>query len=161
MDQNTQDSMQELSAPSLLSQLRETHLDTDTLFQKLSLRDYVLVWLFAHSRNNLDSSRVYLSDISKNLKLSTRETSKLVASLQKKGLVHWLSDEKGTYIQMSDEMTTAAKEQSALLRELYDSVISTYGREKFYSLLQEAAVLKDLTAKEIERRKEQSEEADS
>lgn len=159
MEQNTQHSMQELSTPALLSQLRETHLDTDVIFQKLSLRDYVLVWLFAHSRDNLDSSRVYLSDISKNLKLSTRETSKLVAALQKKGLVHWLSDDKGTYIQMSEEMTSAAKEQSALLRELYDSVISTYGEEKFYTLLREATVLKNITAQEIERRKEQPVEA--
>ena len=103
---NNQTEVAELANEITFQNYRWNRVDMHKLFQNMSSIDYSIVWILSrHMEGKEENKKLYLKEISEQLKLPIPKVSKLVQSLQDKGLVYWRHDgkgEEGTYIQITE-----------------------------------------------------------
>ncbi|WP_320611977.1 hypothetical protein [Evtepia sp.] len=125
-----------------------------SLFQKMSSDEYVLMWLFSKYTKDTGNEKIYLKNIAKRLNLPMHKVSKIVRRLQEKDFVRWTHDgigEEGTYIQLTDTSITSAQEQKQLLWQYDQRVVEAYGEEAFIHLLGEISRLEEIMRIEAEK----------
>lgn len=122
-------------------------LGINDLFKKMTAVDYVTLSKLLEKINVNDGGRLYLSEISAELKLPIARVSRLARALQERGLVVWKHDgagEEGTYIQITDNGISVLEQQQRVLSEFYAEVIEKFGKERFLKLLSELEALEEI-----------------
>lgn len=121
----------------------------------LELRDYVALVMI--ERENFDSSiyggRVYLCDIARRMRLSIRETSRLMGNLSDRGLIRWTHDgdgSEGTYLTITEQGSALIANQRAKTSSYHERVIERFGRENLFELLRLMRQLEDVLQIESE-----------
>lgn len=132
-------------------------LSVQKLFDKMTAADYVALCMVLKTSDNADEPqegrKIYLADIAETLKLSMEKVSRLVRTLQERGLVVWKHDgkgEDGTYIMITDKGLHSAEEQQEKLKRFYADVIEQFGKDRFVALLAQLKELEDIMSEEME-----------
>ena len=150
---NNQTEVAELANEITFQNYRWNRVDMHKLFQNMSSIDYSIVWILSrHMEGKEENKKLYLKEISEQLKLPIPKVSKLVQSLQDKGLVYWRHDgkgEEGTYIQITEAGIRQAVAQQEKLQGFYNKVIQQFGKERFEQLIEEMKELEDIMNQEI------------
>ena len=150
---NNQTEVAELANEITFQNYRWNRVDMHKLFQNMSSIDYSIVWILSrHMEGKEENKKLYLKEISEQLKLPIPKVSKLVQSLQDKGLVYWRHDgkgEEGTYIQITEAGIRRAVAQQEKLQGFYNKVIQQFGKERFEQLIEEMKELEDIMNQEI------------
>lgn len=150
---NNQTEVAELANEITFQNYRWNRVDMHKLFQNMSSIDYSIVWILSrHMEGKEENKKLYLKEISEQLKMPIPKVSKLVQSLQDKGLVYWRHDgkgEEGTYIQITEAGIRQAVAQQEKLQGFYNKVIQQFGKERFEQLIEEMKELEDIMNQEI------------
>ena len=112
-----------------------------SFFQKLSIPEYLAMHIIKESEQTDDiyAGRTYLKDIADKMQRSVRQTSRMVKTLQERGLVAWSHDgdgSEGTYVTITEAGSRMLQEEEEALKKYYGRVITSYGRENLLHLLQ-------------------------
>lgn len=110
-------------------------------FRKMSIPEYIAMHNIADNSETaaIYEGRTYLKELSEKMKLTIRQTSKMVGALKERGLLVWSHDgngSEGTYVTITETGKKMLGEQEALLKEFYGTVIVKFGRENLIRLLQ-------------------------
>lgn len=111
----------------------------EKLFSQVSVVDYAAMWIIAKlidEKEDLD--RLYLNEIAEQLQIPMKEVTKIVQSLQGRGLISWTHDgdgSEGTYIQITKNGSEAVGVQQHTLKDLYARVIRRFGKERFMTMV--------------------------
>ena len=122
---------------------------------ELNFRDYIALQRISQLAlsDGVYSGRAYLKDISDNMKLSMRQTSKMAEELKNRGLVTWSHDgdgSDGTYLFITDLGKELVTKNEEILRKYYGKIIEKYGKEDMIRLLQMMKRLKTVMQHEFE-----------
>lgn len=131
-------------------------LGVQQLFHKMTVPDYVALRMLLKTVNDIEGKhKIYLKEIADMLKLPMAQVSRLVRTLQERGLVKWKHDgngEDGTYVQITDKGVSSAIEQQETLHDFYSGVIDKFGRERFVLLFEQLKELEEIMDNEIKHR---------
>lgn len=156
---NEQAEVAALANEITLQSYRWNQVDLHKLFHNMSSSDYAAMWIISrHMEGAEENKKIYLKDISAQMKLPMSRVSKMVQRLQERGLVYWKHDgkgEDGTYIQITEHGIQQALEQQDVLQKFYHKVIGQFGKERFIQLLGEMKELEDIMNEEIEKREKE------
>lgn len=132
-------------------------LSVQKLFDKMTAADYVALCMLLREPDDADEPqaerKIYLASIADTLKISMAKVSRLVRTLQERGLVVWKHDgngEDGTYIILTDKGLHSAEEQQEKLKHFYADVIEKFGKDRFVVLLAQLKELEDIMSEEME-----------
>ena len=80
-----------------------SHEQIRGFFQELSIPDYVALYIIRETAQSADiySGRTYLKDLAEKMRMTIRQTSKMVGKLRDRGLLTWSHDgngSEGTYV---------------------------------------------------------------
>ena len=127
-----------------------------SLFQNLTALDYMTLFRLSNTVNSEnDDNKIYLEDIAREMKLPISSVSKLVKTLQERGLVVWKHDgagDEGTYIQITEKGMSLEMEQQEKLKSFYVDVVARFGKEKFITLLEQLKELQEIMDSEAKIR---------
>ncbi len=126
-----------------------------SFFQKLSIPEYLAMHIIKESEQTDDiyAGRTYLKDIADKMQRSVRQTSRMVKTLQERGLVAWSHDgdgSEGTYVTITEAGSRMLQEEEEALKKYYGRVITSYGRENLLHLLQLMKQLETVMSTEFE-----------
>ncbi len=125
------------------------------LLQRISTTDYAAIWLTAKEDElPVEGEKMYLSDLSEKLELPLSRVSKIVKSLQERGLVTWEHEgngEDGTYILITERGARIAQERKETAEQIYRDVIQQFGEIRFAALLKELSELDEIMNTELEK----------
>lgn len=158
----TEQDVTQLANEMIIQTYRWNRVDLHKLFENMSSLDYAAMWVLSrHMEGAEENKKIYLKEISERLMLPMPKVSRLVQTLQDKGLVYWRHDgkgEEGTYIQITENGIQQAISQQERLREFYTQVIPRFGKERFVHLLEEMNELEEIIKGEMEKTKMEEEE---
>lgn len=110
------------------------------VFCKIPVADYLIMMMLTRRMGlHEPEAKIYLSEISDEMRQPIQKVSKIVQNLRDKGLVYWKHDgkgEQGTYIVLSEAGMEAIKEQQQILKEYYKRVIERLGHDRFVEILE-------------------------
>ncbi|MCD7921351.1 MAG: hypothetical protein LUG27_02750 [Clostridiales bacterium] len=139
-------------------------MDADHLslvFRDISMADYMILAKLGHRMGfNNPETRVYLSEISKELDRPINRISQMVQNLQDKGYVYWEHDQeqrKGTYIYISETGREAMIRQQEILRKYYGNVVERLGQETVVQILDMMLQLETVMEEEAKKLSEDDE----
>ncbi|MCD8109891.1 MAG: hypothetical protein LUE14_07305 [Clostridiales bacterium] len=139
-------------------------MDADHLslvFRDISMADYMILAKLGHRMGfNNPETRVYLSEISKELDRPINRISQMVQNLQDKGYVYWEYDQeqrKGTYIYISETGREAMIRQQEILRKYYGNVVERLGQETVVQILDMMLQLETVMEEEAKKLSEDDE----
>ena len=123
--------------------------------QVLSVPDYIALHIIkeTESKEDIYAGKTYLKDLAEKMKLSIRQTSKLVGKLKDSGLVVWSHDgngSEGTYVTITESGRTLLREQEEAMKRYYGKVFDKFGKENLIQLLQLMKQLETIMSSEIE-----------
>ena len=126
-----------------------------SFFQKLSIPEYLAMHIIKESEqtDRIYAGRTYLKDIADKMQRSVRQTSRMVKTLQERGLVAWSHDgdgSEGTYVTITEAGSRMLQEEEEALKKYYGRVITSYGRENLLHLLQLMKQLETVMSTEFE-----------
>jgi len=109
-------------------------------FRNMSIPEYIALHSIAVNNETsvIYEGRTYLKDLSEKMRLTIRQTSKMVGELKERGLLLWSHDgngSEGTYVTITENGKNKLKEQEAVLKEFYGKVICKFGTENLIQLL--------------------------
>lgn len=124
-------------------------------FQKMSIPEYIALHHISAEKetSSIYEGRTYLKELSENMELTMRQTSRMIGRLRDKGLVTWSHDgngSEGTYVTITDMGQKLLKEQEEILKAYYGNVIEKFGKEKLIQLLQLMKQLETVMSSEVE-----------
>ena len=130
---------------------------TREIFHKITMPEYIALHIIENECENsaIYSGRTYLKDLSEKMKLTIRQTSKLIEELKDSGVVQWSHDgngSEGTYVSISENGKRFLHEQEKILSEVYGTVIEQFGKENLIELLQKLKQLETVLSSAIEDR---------
>ncbi|MCD8231571.1 MAG: helix-turn-helix domain-containing protein [Clostridiales bacterium] len=108
----------------------------DRVFREISIADYMVLYSLSKRMGiNQPETKVYLSEMSKELDIPISRVSRMVQNLQNKGYVYWEHDSQGTYIYMSEIGSEVMIKQQQILRQFFGKVIDRLGMDEFIQTL--------------------------
>ncbi len=122
-------------------------------FQKISIPEYLALHFINETAQHSDSGRTYLKDIADKMKRPVRQISRVVKSLQDRGLLSWSHDgdgREGTYVTITEAGRNILGEEESMLKEYYGRVVAHYGRDNFVQLLRLMRQLEAVMGEEFE-----------
>ena len=126
------------------------------LFSGISVLDYnamQAILRFNEKKENV-SDRIYLRELSEELKSPISKVSQMIGRLQENGMVRWKHEgkgEQGTYIEITDRGVEAVRKQQDILKNFYGTVVTRYGVDKFVQMLDMVTELEDIMTDELEK----------
>ncbi len=123
---------------------------SEALFKDITIPEYIAL---EEIKGSIENGKVYLKDISENMKISISKASKLAAGLKEKGLVEWSHDgngSEGTYISFTDSGISAMETQEKILKNYYGRVAEKFGKERLITLLTLMSELENVMSTELE-----------
>lgn len=131
------------------------HEQYRNFFEDLNMPAYIALHIISEtaSEESIYSGKTYLKDLSDQMQLSIRQTSKIVAALRDRGLVTWAHDgdgTDGTYVVITETGTQHIHQQEEQLRTFYGRVIEKYGTENMIRLLRMMKELETVISSELE-----------
>lgn len=126
------------------------------LFNGISVLDYnamQAILRFNEKKENV-TDRIYLRELSEELKIPISKVSQMIGRLQENGMVRWKHEgkgEQGTYIEITDRGIEAVKRQQDILKSFYGTVVTRYGIDKFMQMLDMVTELEDIMTDELEK----------
>lgn len=125
-------------------------------FRRLSVPEYIALHSISVSgeADGGPGSRTYLQDLAEKLKLTIRQTSKMIGELRDRGLLVWSHDgngSEGTYVVITENGRKLLAEQEAVLKEYYGRVFERFGKENVICLLEKMKELDTIMAEEFEK----------
>lgn len=126
------------------------------LFSGISVLDYnamQAILRFNEKKENV-SDRIYLRELSEELKIPISKVSQMIGRLQENGMVRWKHEgkgEQGTYIEITDRGVEAVRKQQDILKSFYGTVVTRYGVDKFVQMLDMVTELEDIMTDELEK----------
>lgn len=125
------------------------------LFSEITVLNYNAmqsILRFNKKKENV-TDRIYLRELSEELKIPISKVSKMISELQENGMVRWKHEgkgEQGTYIEITDRGIAAVKKQQDILKAFYGTVVTRYGTDKFVQMLDMVKELEDIMSEELE-----------
>ena len=122
----------------------------EALFKDITIPEYIAL---EEIKGSIENGKVYLKEISENMKISIPKASKLAAGLKEKGLVEWSHDgngSEGTYISFTDSGISAMETQEKILKAYYGRVAEKFGKERLITLLTLMSELEDVMSAELD-----------
>lgn len=125
------------------------------LFSEITVLNYNAmqsILRFNKKKENV-TDRIYLRELSEELKIPISKVSKMISELQENGMVRWKHEgkgEQGTYIEITDRGIAAVKKQQDILKVFYGTVVTRYGTDKFVQMLDMVKELEDIMSEELE-----------
>lgn len=126
------------------------------LFSGISVLDYnamQAILRFNEKKKNV-TDRIYLRELSEELKIPISRVSQMIGRLQENGMVRWKHEgkgEQGTYIEITDRGVEAVKKQQDILKSFYGTVVTRYGIDKFVQMLDMVTELENIMTDELEK----------
>lgn len=126
------------------------------LFSGISVLDYnamQAILRFNEKKENV-SDRIYLRELSEELKIPISKVSQMIGRLQENGMVRWKHEgkgEQGTYIEITDRGVETVRKQQDILKNFYGTVVTRYGVDKFVQMLDMVTELEDIMTDELEK----------
>lgn len=126
------------------------------LFSGISVLDYnamQAILRFNEKKENV-TDRIYLRELSEELKIPISRVSQMIGRLQENGMVRWKHEgkgEQGTYIEITDRGVEAVKKQQDILKSFYGTVVTRYGIDKFVQMLDMVTELENIMTDELEK----------
>ena len=126
------------------------------LFSGISVLDYnamQAILRFNEKKKNV-TDRIYLRELSEELKIPISKVSQMIGRLQENGMVRWKHEgkgEHGTYIEITDRGVEAVKKQQDILKSFYGTVVTRYGIDKFVQMLDMVTELENIMTDELEK----------
>ena len=123
---------------------------TETLFKDITIPEYIAL---EEIKSSIENGKVYLKEISENMKISISKASKLAGELKEKGLVKWSHDgdgSEGTYISFTELGLQIMEMQEKILKDYYGRVAEKFGKERLITLLTLMSELEDVMSGELE-----------
>lgn len=135
------------------------------LFGQIRLTEYILLHSIVRQSDSADiyQGRIYLTDLAERMRLTIRQTSRLVGELKNKGMLQWSHDgdgSEGTYVTITETGKRQLEEQQEILKDFYGRVIGRYGRERLVQLLQQMRELETIMSSEMEEEEDVNEDFD-
>ena len=126
------------------------------LFSGISVLDYnaMQAILRLNEKKENVSDRIYLRELSEELKIPISKVSQMIGRLQENGMVRWKHEgkgEQGTYIEITDRGVEAVRKQQDILKSFYGTVVTRYGVDKFVQMLDMVTELEDIMTDELEK----------
>ena len=119
------------------------------LFKNISLVDYALIKkIYPDFSEVCITTHIYLQDLARSMNLQIPQISKLVQSLQDKGLLYWEHDTQGTYVRLTEIGLELMNEQQRLLLKYFKSIIERIGKDQFIEMMQAMSKLEMLMEEE-------------
>ena len=133
--------------------------------QVLSVPDYIALHIIkeTESKEDIYAGKTYLKDLAEKMKLSIRQTSKLVGKLKDSGLVVWSHDgngSEGTYVTITEAGEKLLEQQQVLFKDYYGRVIKKFGKENLIQLLNMMKQLETVMSSELEEMEEQEDDGE-
>ncbi len=130
--------------------LDANHLEL--VFQEISVGDYIILARLARRMGfHEPETRVYLSEISKEMEISIQKASAMAQNLQNKGYIYWEHDKRGTYIYISEIGREVMKKQQLVLETLFGNVVERLGTETFIQILDQMTLIEKVMEEEAEK----------
>ena len=125
------------------------------VFTVISMTDYMILAKLSRTMgfNNPDT-RVYLSEISKEMSRPINQVSQMVQNLQDKGYVYWEHDQeqrKGTYIYISETGREAMIRQREILHRYFANIVDRLGEDNVAKILDMMFRLETVMEEEAEK----------
>lgn len=126
------------------------------LFSEITVLNYNAmqsILKFNKKKENVND-RIYLRELSEELKIPISRVSKMISELQDNGMVRWKHEgkgEQGTYIEITDRGIAAVKKQQDILKSFYGTIVNRYGTDKFVQMLDMVKELEDIMTEELEK----------
>lgn len=125
------------------------------LFQKMTISEYIALHMIVLESEStvIYGGRTYLKELSEKMRLTIRQTSKMVGELRDRGLILWSHDgngSEGTYVTITEMGRKLLEEQEQILKKYYGKVIGKFGKENMIKLLQLMKQLETVMSSEIE-----------
>lgn len=125
------------------------------LFQKMTIPEYIALHMIVLESEStvIYGGRTYLKELSEKMRLTIRQTSKMVGELRDRGLILWSHDgngSEGTYVTITEMGRKLLEEQEQILKKYYGKVIGKFGKENMIKLLQLMKQLETVMSSEIE-----------
>ncbi len=137
-------------------------MDADHLhrvFTVISMTDYMILTRLGRTMGiNKPETRVYLSEISKEMNRPINQVSQMVQNLQAKGYVYWEHDPEqrsGTYIYISETGREAMTRQQEILHRYFENIVNRLGEENVAEILDMMYRLETVMEEEAERLSEE------
>ena len=132
------------------------------LFHEISIPEYIILHIIAAENENAPgcSGRVYLKDLAEKMQLKIQQASRMVGSLNDRGLLLWSHDgngSEGTYVTITECGRTLLNEQEQRMKEYYGRVIGKFGKENLIELLRLTKQLDTIMGSEIEEMEAENE----
>lgn len=139
--------------------LRRYLFNKTQINQGLNIPDYIALHIIRESKTKEEiyEGKTYLKDLSEKMKLTIRQTSKLIGNLKERGLVVWSHDgngSEGTYVTITKEGDELVERQQTVLREYYERVIGKFGKDNLIQLLNLMKQLEIIMGSELEEMEE-------
>lgn len=130
----------------------------------LSITDYIALHIIDNTESEEDiyQGKSYLKDIAEKMRLTIRQTSRMVGVLKERGLVKWMHDgdgSEGTYVTMTDDGHKLLEDNKEIIKEYYGKVINRFGKENLIELLNLMKQLETVMDSELEEMGIDSKEA--
>lgn len=122
----------------------------EALFKDITIPEYIAL---EEIKSSIENGKVYLKDISENMKISISKASKLAGGLKDKGLVKWSHDgngSEGTYISITELGLLTMETQEKILKDYYGRVAEKFGKERLISLLTLMSELENVMSAELD-----------
>lgn len=139
--------------------LRRYLFNKTQINQGLNIPDYIALHIIRETKTEEEiyGGKTYLRDLSEKMKLTIRQTSKLIGKLKERGLVVWSHDgngSDGTYVTITKEGDELVERQQAVLKEYYERVIGKFGKDNLIQLLNLMKQLEIIMGSELEEMEE-------
>lgn len=113
---------------------------TQKISRVLNVPDYIALHIIKEtgSAQEIYGGKTYLKDLSEKMRLTIRQTSRMISNLKEQGLVKWSHDgngKEGTYVTITEAGEKLLKQQEAVSQEYYGKVIERFGKENLIQLL--------------------------
>lgn len=121
----------------------------ETFFKDITVPEYIAL---EEIKSSIENGKVYLKQISEDMKISISKASKLVAGLKEKGLVEWSHDgngSEGTYISFTNSGILVMETQEKILKDYYGRVAQKFGKGRLITLLTLMSELEDVMSAEL------------
>lgn len=128
-------------------------------FADLRILDYIILYTIRENEkaSAIYSGRTYLHELADKVKLSIRQTSKVVRELRDKGVVKWSHDgdgSEGTYVTITPEGLLMLQRQEESLKSLVTNVVQKFGQENLVSMLRLMKEFGTVVSGELEQKQE-------
>lgn len=121
----------------------------ETFFKDITIPEYIAL---EEIKSSIENGKVYLKQISEDMKISISKASKLAAGLKEKGLVEWSHDgngSEGTYISLTNSGILVMETQEKILKDYYGRVAQKFGKGRLITLLTLMSELEDVMSAEL------------